>query len=200
MSEWLLLASICFMGAMVPGANTAIVLRSTLSGDKRGAFITVAGLCCALALHVLFSMVGLTALIGETPALYEPIRWLGSAYLLYMGITYLLTRGSNEDQSDLAANNLQHPFLTGLMVSLFNPKLLLMFMALFSQILDAAHSWPEKLLYGVTPLVAEASWLSLIILVLSRPEVQAKMLHIKRGMERLIGTGLVLLGIKIGLG
>lgn len=200
MNEWLLLAGICFMGAMIPGANTAIVLRSTLNGDKRGAFITVCGLSCALALHATFSMVGLTALISKTPALYEPIRWLGSAYLLYMGITYLLTRAMSKDENSQADNQLQHPFITGLMVSLFNPKLLLMFIALFSQIVDAAHGWPQKLLYGATPMLAEACWLSLIILLLSQPKLQAGMQRVRKGIERLIGGGLILLGIKVGLG
>ena len=100
MGEWLILVGICFVGAMVPGANTALVLRRTLAGDRKGAFITVSGLSLGLATHVVASMLGITALISETPALYDAIRWLGSAYLVYMGATYLLTRGNNNPEEE----------------------------------------------------------------------------------------------------
>ncbi|MGB0467113.1 MAG: LysE family translocator [Pontibacterium sp.] len=199
MAEWLLLAGVCLMGAMIPGANTAIVLRSTLTGNKRNAFITVAGLTCAISIHVLFSMLGLTALISETPSLYEPIRWSGSAYLLYMGITYLLIR-ANTANPETCETSFQHPFLSGLMISLLNPKVLLMFMALFSQILNTEHSWQVKIAYGLTPVIAEAGWLCLIILVLSRPAIQQRLNQVRHKLERVIGAGLVVLGIKVGLG
>lgn len=201
MGEWLLLVGICFVGAMVPGANTALVLRRTLAGDRKGAFITVSGLSLGLATHVIASMLGITALISETPALYDAIRWLGSAYLVYMGATYLLTRGSNNPEEESNGHlSLSNPFLSGLMVSLLNPKLLLMFIALFSQIIDAAHGWQMMTLYGATPLVTEALWLTLIIVLLSRPAIQSRMNKIRKGLERMIGGGLVLLGIKVGLG
>lgn len=201
MNEWLLLAGICFAGAMVPGANTALVLRRTLQGDRKGAFITVAGLSVGLSIHVIASMLGITALISETPALYDAIRWFGSAYLLYMGVTYLLTRSNTDDKEDThGALSLRNPFLSGLMVSVLNPKLLLMFIALFSQIINAAHGWKMMMLYGTTPLITEALWLSLIILLLSRPRIQSRLNQIRRGLERMIGAGLVLLGIKVALG
>lgn len=200
MGEWLLLVGICFVGAMVPGANTALILRRTLSGDRKGAFITVSGLSLGLATHVIASMLGITALISETPALYDAIRWLGSAYLVYMGATYLLTRTKKKPEEGKSHISLSNPFLSGLMVSLLNPKLLLMFIALFSQIIDAAHGWQMMTLYGVTPLAAEALWLSLIIMLLSRPSIQSRMNKIRKGLERVIGGGLVVLGIKVGLG
>jgi len=202
MNEWLLLAGICFAGAMVPGANTALVLRRTLQGDRRGAFITIAGLSCGLTVHVIGSMVGITALISSTPVLYDAIRWLGSAYLIYMGATFLLTRQKpdNHPQAESTALSLSNPFVSGLMVSILNPKLLLMFIALFSQIIDAAHGWQMKLLYGATPLTAEALWLSLLIFGLSQSRVQRNLRRIQHRIERIIGGGLLLLGIKVGLG
>ena len=75
-----------------------------------------------------------------------------------------------------------------------------MFIALFSQIIDAAHGWQMMTLYGATPLVTEALWLTLIIVLLSRPAIQSRMNKIRKGLERMIGGGLVLLGIKVGLG
>lgn len=199
MVEWLIFAGIMFLGAMVPGANTAIILRNTLQGSRREGFITALGLATALAIHVLLSIVGLAALISETPTLYHAIRWLGSAYLVYMGLTYLLTKPLNSaaaPQQRISRN----PFISGMMVSLFNPKILILFITIFSHVLQEVQGLGMKLLYALTPIIIEFSWLSIIILLLSQPSVQLKLNNAKLWLERTIGAGLVLLGLKLGIG
>ena len=198
MTEWLIFAGIMLMGAMVPGANTAIILRNTLQGSRRSGFITAAGMACALGIHVLLSVVGLSALISETPTLYHAIRWLGSAYLIYMGIVYILTRRAADTEE--TAPQSRHPFVAGIMVSLFNPKILIMFIAIFSHIVADVESQWMQLLYCITPVIVEFSWLSCVILLLTQPSIQRGLHRIRTQMERVIGGGLILLGVKLGLG
>ncbi|WP_432474427.1 LysE family translocator [Amphritea sp. HPY] len=199
MAEWLIFAGIMLAGALVPGANTAIILRNTLQGSRRAGFITALGLAFALSIHVILSIVGLAALISENPTLYTAIRWLGSAYLVYMGLTYILTKPF---QSGTEEGNSGHgsPFIAGMMVSLFNPKVLIMFIAIFSHVMQEIDSWGIKTLYAITPVIIEFSWLSIIVLLLSQSGVQRKLNQIKQSLERVIGAGMVLLGIKLGLG
>lgn len=197
MWEWLLLAGVMLMGAMIPGANMALVMRNTLQGSARQGIITALGLACALSIHVLLSVVGLAALINQTPAAYEVIRWLGCAYLLYMGASFLLS--SKSQSNDQAPGGSRHPFFAGLLVSLLNPKVLLMFVALFSQVLQGQQDMLLKALYAATPVVMEFGWLMLVIFLLSRPAVQAKLNQLQGLIERLIGGTLLLLGLKIGL-
>jgi len=199
MAEWLVLSGIMLMGAMIPGANMAIVMRNTLQGGSFNGVITALGLASALLIHGILSMLGLIALISEIPSLYSAIRWLGSAYLLYMGITFLLTRKTDTDSAS-SSTGCSHPFLSGLMVSLFNPKILLMFMALFSQVMQTQQEWSMKLLYAATPMLMELLWLSLFVYLLSRPALQQTLLRIRHRLEQFVGGALVLLGIKLGLG
>lgn len=198
MTEWLIFAGIMLLGAMLPGANTAIILRNTLQGSLATGFITAAGLATALAIHVLLSVIGLAALIEQTPVLYSAIRWLGSAYLIYLGIVYIATRSSDDAEDDQGNN--RHPFIAGMMVSLFNPKILIMFVAIFSHVVAEVSSLWMQLLYCATPVLVEFSWLSILILLLTRPAVQATLKRVRTSIERVIGGGLILLGIKLGLG
>ncbi len=198
MTEWLIFAGIMLLGAMLPGANTAIILRNTLQGSLATGFMTAAGLATALAIHVLLSVIGLAALIEQTPVLYSAIRWLGSAYLIYLGIVYIATRSSDDAEDDQGNN--RHPFIAGMMVSLFNPKILIMFVAIFSHVVAEVSSLWMQILYCVTPVLVEFSWLSILILLLTRPAVQATLKRIRTSIERVIGGGLILLGIKLGLG
>jgi len=200
MGEWLVLSGIMLLGAMIPGANMAIVMRNTLAGGTRYGFITALGLASALLVHGILSMLGLIALIEEMPSLAQTIRWLGSAYLLYMGLTFLLTRKQAADAACDESNRGGHPYLSGLMVSLFNPKILLMFMALFSQVLQAQQQWAMKMLYAITPMMVELLWLSLFIYLLSQSRLQRALQRIRHRLERVIGGALIGLGIKVGLG
>ncbi|WP_296059515.1 LysE family translocator [uncultured Amphritea sp.] len=198
MTEWLIFAGVMLLGAMLPGANTAIILRNTLQGSRRSGFITALGLTTALTIHVILSVIGLAALIESTPALYAAIRWLGSAYLIYLGVVYLATRP--DTQTEHSGKNSGHPFIAGMMVSLFNPKILIMFVAIFSHVVAEVQSAAMQFLYCITPMLVELSWLSLIIMLLSRPAIQHWLKRVRVRIERLIGGGLVLLGIKLGLG
>ncbi|MBN0988260.1 LysE family translocator [Amphritea pacifica] len=198
MTEWLIFAGVMLLGAMLPGANTAIILRNTLQGSRRTGFITALGLATALAIHVVLSVIGLAALIERTPILYEAIRWLGSAYLIYLGVVYLATRSSGENDDPKKSSG--NPFIAGMMVSLFNPKILIMFVAIFSHIMAEVNSIGMQVLYCVTPVLVELSWLSMIILMLTRPALQVWLKQARVKIERVIGGGLVLLGIKLGLG
>ncbi|RTE66085.1 LysE family translocator [Amphritea opalescens] len=198
MTEWLIFAGIMLLGAMLPGANTAIILRNTLQGSLSTGFMTALGLATALAIHVFLSVIGLAAIIEQTPALYSAIRWLGSAYLIYLGIVYLITRAA--DHTEETPNNHHHPFIAGMMVSLFNPKILIMFVAIFSHIVEDVSNLWMQLLYCATPVLVEFSWLSALILLLTRPSVQATLQRLRSKIERVIGGGLILLGIKLGLG
>lgn len=201
MFEWLLFAGITLLGAMIPGANMAIVLRNTLGHGRKAGFVTAAGLATALLIHASLSLVGIATLISQSPALYASIRWLGSAYLLYMGVVYLLSsvKSRNADTANSPAAS-QHSFFAGLMISLFNPKVLLFFMAMFSQVLQQDHNWPALLLYGLTPVTIELAWLSLVVVLLTRPTIQHALTRTRHRIEGTIGVALMALGIKVGLG
>ncbi len=200
MFEWLLFAGITLLGAMIPGANMAIVLRNTLGRGRRAGFVTAAGLATALLIHAALSLVGIATLISQSPGLYASVRWLGSAYLLYMGVIYLLSSRKPQSESNTPCTSGQHSFLAGLMISLFNPKVLLFFMAMFSQVLQQDHGWPALVIYGLTPVSIELAWLSLVVLLLTRPVVQQALERARTRIEGAIGITLMALGIKIGLG
>jgi threonine/homoserine/homoserine lactone efflux protein len=91
-------------------------------------------------------------------------------------------------------------FLAGLMISLLNPQGTAVFMAMFSQVLKQDHSWPALALYGLTPVTIEFAWLSLVVLLLTRPAIQQGLKRIRHRLEGTIGVTLMAPGIKIGLG
>lgn len=199
MLDWLLFFAVTFGCAMIPGANMAIVLRNTLSGCRRDGILTVAGLATALLIHGTLSLLGITALLQQSPALFDAIRWFGAAYLLLLGGWQLLRR-RRDDEPQTALPKASSPYLSGLLISLLNPKVMFFFLAVFAQLLHAQQSLSEQILYITTPAMAEMSWFAILLTLLSRPVVRARLLQLKGLLEQLIGGALVALGIKLGLG
>lgn len=198
MLEWLLFLAITLGGAMVPGANLAIVLRNSLQGSRRDGLLTVLGLSSALLIHGALSLLGITTLIARSPALFDAIRWFGAGYLLLLGLWQLFHRA--EQEGEAATGGVRSPYLSGLLVSLFNPKILIFFLAVFVQVLHPEQPLAEQILYVATPALAESAWFTLLLTLLARPQVRCWLMQVKGRLERLVGGALIALGIKLGLG
>lgn len=199
MLDWLLFLGITVGGAMIPGANFAVVLRNTLNGSRRSGLLTVCGLATALMIHGTLTLLGISALIQNSPAAFEVIRWLGAAYLILLGGWQLLQRQPAAENS-APNHNGGSPFIAGLLISLFNPKVLVFFLAIFSQVLSPEQSLATKLLYVATPALAEISWFMLVLALLGTPAIRQWLMRVKSKLERFLGGAMVALGIKIGLG
>jgi len=197
MAEWLVFLGVCLMGAMVPGPNTAIIMRNTLNAGRRDGFVTILGSVSALLIHALLSIVGIAALISQSPMLFSIVKWCGAAYLLFIGFRFMLTK--KQQAADQESKSDQRPYLSGLMVSLLNPKILLFFIALVSQMVTPADPLSVKVLYGMTPVMAEVIWASLLVILLSADRARRTMDHCSHWIERTAGAALVAMGIKIGL-
>lgn len=199
MLEWLLFLAITLGGAMVPGANLAIVLRNSLQGSRRDGLLTVAGLSSALLIHGALALLGITTLIARSPALFDAIRWFGAGYLLLLGLWQLFHRAESQSEES-TPGRVRSPYLSGLLVSLFNPKILIFFLAIFVQVLHPEQTRAEQLLYVATPALAESTWFTLLLTLLARPRVRTWLMQVKGRLERLVGGALIALGIKLGLG
>ena len=200
MLDWLLFFLVTFGCAMIPGANMAIVLRNSLGGSRRDGLLTVAGLATALLIHGSLSLLGITALLQQSPALFDGIRWCGAGYLLLLGLWQLFRRRAPEAEAPTAQPRARSPYLSGLLISLLNPKVMFFFLAVFAQLLHAQQSLAEQLLYITTPAMAEMSWFALLLTLLARPAIRTRLLQVKGLLEQLIGGALVALGVKLGLG
>ena len=89
MEDYLLYVAMCIMLIILPGPDTAITTKNTLTLGKSGGNKTVFGICCALGIHTLAVIIGLSALIVKSAFLFSIIKYVGAAYLVYIGIKAL---------------------------------------------------------------------------------------------------------------
>ncbi len=129
---------------LIPGPNVALIVANSIARGPRAGLATVAGTCAAMLPQLAFTGLGMSALIAGAAEAFAWIRWLGVAYLLWLGF-----RAWTAPADNLAATADRRPlrrlFVRGFLVSLSNPKTLFFFAAFFPQFLDAGAPMAKQI-------------------------------------------------------
>lgn len=124
----------CFALACTPGPDMLLCLSRSLTQGRLAGFVTLAGINAGCAVHALAAGLGLSSLLVAAPVLFDVVRYLGVAYLLYLAVN-MLRRTAAEDLHApiLTAKSMKLLFQQGFLTNLFNPKVALFFLAFFPQ-------------------------------------------------------------------
>ncbi len=203
--ELLSVAAIHQLAVMSPGPDFAMVSRTSLLYSRRTAILTAVGLGLGIAIHVLYSLVGIGILISRSIVAFNIIKLLGAAYLIYVGYCSLRatpqpTRGKLTDTSPTTPKlSTLQAIRLGFLTNVLNPKATLFFLSLFSQIIRPATPLGIKIIYGIEMSAATALWFSLVAIALSQPTIKAHFAKWQRSIEKIFGAILIALGIKIAV-
>ena len=88
---------------LIPGPNVALIAANSIAHGARYGLTTVAGTSAAMVLQLALTGLGMTALMGELARAFEVLRWLGVAYLIWLGVTRLAPAGDRPDQDQAAS-------------------------------------------------------------------------------------------------
>lgn len=199
-TTWLALALVCLLGAMSPGPSLAVVVRTTLGATRRHGIAAALAHACGVGLYALASVLGLALLLQTHAGLYRAITWAGAGYLMWLGL-----QGWHAGSSFLCASAALNAIPVaraardGLAISLLNPKLAIFFIALFSQFIRPQVGWPGRLVMVLTAAGIDASWYVLVTLLISQSGILAWLRLRATGLNRAMGTLLLLLGLRIFL-
>ena len=121
---------------LIPGPNVALIVSNSVAYGARYGLVTVGGTTSAMFVQLAIAAFGMTEVLGTLGRWFEWLRWIGVAYLIYLGVTHWrapvadLTRTASEPKSTRAI------YTRALLVSLTNPKLLLFYGAFFPQFIS----------------------------------------------------------------
>jgi RhtB (resistance to homoserine/threonine) family protein len=187
---------------ITPGADFLFVLgRSSARGFSAGvwAALGVGAGCCV---HILAAALGLSALLATSAAAFTAVKWVGAAYLVYLGIALLRKRGglAADDSERRTSTSMRRVFWQGFLTNVLNPKVALFFLAFVPQFIDAGS--PTKveafLLLGAIFNINGLVWNIFVAWSASalarRLEVTAR---IGRWVNRCVGALFLALGVKL---
>jgi threonine/homoserine/homoserine lactone efflux protein len=175
-----------------------MVVRHTLGGGRGKGIVCAWAHSIGIGVYALVTLLGLAVMLKNAPLVFNGIAILGALYLAWMGIQALRSNGGM--QAKLTAGEATDTLTAardGIAISLFNPKIMLFFLALFSQFVMVADSFTGQALIVLTPLVVDGLWYTLIALVLSHSSVLPKLREKAGLIDKLSGVVLILLAIRV---
>lgn len=195
-SVWLTYFFAAILLSVTPGPGVFSSIRSGLHhGVRLGAWNAV-GMQAANLIHVIVVAVGLGALLLASEALFTAVKWLGVAYLIYLGIvTWRAEPRAFEDEPD-GDTSIREVFAHGFLVNLTNPKGIIFFVAVLPQFIDVAR--PQALQYTI--LAATTFAVDLVIMI-GYTALAARVLRVMKDPKNLrwVNRGLGGLFVATGL-
>jgi threonine/homoserine/homoserine lactone efflux protein len=126
---------------ITPGPDTLYILGRTASQGWRGGAIAALGIATGLVIHAVAAAVGLSAVVAASATAFSILKWIGAAYLLYIGMTLLFARlVASQPTPELRVATARTVFLQGFLTNVLNPKVALFFLAFLPQFVDPSGS------------------------------------------------------------
>jgi len=148
--------------ATPPDTSQLLIISNSLRHGLGRSMATVAGDLTANSLQMTAAAFGLTAVIATSADALSLVKWLGVAYLAWIGLRLMLSRPERISAKIASRARLSLLFRQGFLTSSANPYAVVFFGALFPQFIDpAAAVWPQLLILGVTYLVVDGVILAL---------------------------------------
>lgn len=177
LSLWLALVGAGALISFTPGAGAINTMSNALTAGWARSIWGILGQQAALLVHVAVVAAGVGVLVAGTPWLFDTIRYVGAAYLVYLGVRQFLARGATGPDVDGAAQVLEPAssmFRRGLLVNLTNPKAIVFFLAFIPQFVR-----PDQ------PLVAQYAVLTATVVVIDVAVMWGFFATTARGLGRL---------------
>jgi threonine/homoserine/homoserine lactone efflux protein len=192
---------------ITPGPDTAYIVGRSAQLGWRGGAAAAIGISCGCLVHVFACAAGLSALLAASSAVFTAIKWLGAAYLCFIGLKMLLSREgsrgpSEEMRSREDAASLGRVFWQGALTNVLNPKVALFFLAFLPQFVtaDSTHKALAFLVLGAIFIFNGTLWCLGVAAFAARTAHRIR--QSGRAMvwiNRALGTMFVYLGARLAL-
>ena len=192
-----------------PGADTFLMLRSTLRGGKKDGFLTMLGIYAGITTLSLLLISGVGLVVAKAPGALFWLKILGALYLLFLavqslraGVNLVKRNFAGEsitvDQDQSVTRTKAGPFVLGFLTNVTNPKVLIFFLAFFPQFLgDSSHAAVQLAMLCLIFVVVSAVWLVTLVFAASAMRKVMTTTGFTIAMEFVVATVFAVLAITL---
>jgi len=205
MSNLILLATIAGIHALAlisPGPDFIMAVRNSLRYSRKTGIYTAVGFGMGIMVHITYCMAGLALVISKSILLFNVMKYLGAAYLMYIGIKSILAKSGKINIAETAKEKDIHPLQAvkmGFLTNVLNPKATLFFLSLFTFIIKPGT--PPEILAAASIIMVglTVAWFSLVAIFFTHNRIRATYEKFQKAVNRTLGAMLLMLGIHIAL-
>lgn len=203
LSSLLLFVVACLAINMIPGPDVIYIVSNTMKGKLASGFKAAMGLGVGYFVHTLAACLGLSAIILSSAVAFSAVKWLGAAYLVYLGVQSLISMWRGESKLEVSENveRNKNVFVQGVIVSILNPKVALFFLSFLPQFIDTSAGAASMqllvlgLVFSALATLCNILYASVGSWVFSRPNSQ----RYSRALEGVSGVLLIGLASKVAI-
>ncbi|MFD1415109.1 LysE family translocator [Oceanobacillus jeddahense] len=193
------------MMSMLPGTDTVLVMKNTFSYGTRAGYFTILGIAAGLTFWTMIAVFGLSIVIAQSVFLFNTIKYLGAAYLIYLGVRTFISRDTfsmdtvseKNDHRKTATSYCKDSFLQGAISNILNPKTVLVYISFMPQFVDLSGNIHLQLItLGFILTLIAAGWFLILIYFLDAMKRWLKKPLFQKILQKCTGILLMGFGVK----
>jgi threonine/homoserine/homoserine lactone efflux protein len=198
MEQIWVVVGITFFIMLSPGPDMVLVTRNTLVGGRIGGFQTALGILVGNFVHMAYCALGIGWLISQSIVAFSLLKYLGAAYLIYLGIVSFRTNDRATDFDAVATPVSKRTwFVQGFVNNLLNPKGTLFYLGVFTVVITPETSLGMTALLVLCMTSVSGSFWAAFIYALDRPAVRGFLETSQQRVNRIFGVLLIGLGLRV---
>jgi RhtB (resistance to homoserine/threonine) family protein len=188
------------MAVMSPGPDFIMALRNSLTYSRKTGIYTAIGFGFGIGVHVLYCVFGLALIISTSTIAFNIIKYLGVAYLGYIGVMSIVSKSTHIEigkQNHLADISALKAIKIGFLTNVLNPKATLFFLSLFTFVIGPNIPTSIALFLGILMMINTAIWFSLVAVFFTQSKIRAIFDRYQKTFNLIFGILLIAIAIKI---
>ena len=192
---WLQFAIVCLLGAMSPGPSLALIIHNSVNYNRISGIIASIAHGLGIFVYASITVIFLEFIINYNEIIFFSIQILGSFFMILLGLMFIIKKNHiNEiDRSKINHNS----FVQGFVIAIVNPKILVWFVAIYSQFINMNASLLDTLILISTPSIVDAVWYSFVAILVTSFGLKDFFNKKKNFIQKIVGVLLIIIAISL---
>jgi threonine/homoserine/homoserine lactone efflux protein len=192
---WSQFAIVCLLGAMSPGPSLALIIRNSINFNRSSGIVASIAHGLGICLYATVTVIVLEFILRNSELIFFVIQICGSLFLIILGLIFVFKK-NNENQIETYRIN-SSSFAQGFIIAIINPKILIWFIAIYSQFIDINASLLNKTILVLTPSIIDAIWYSLVAILVTGYGLKEILNKKQFIIQKIIGGLLILIAFSL---
>ncbi|MDQ0200722.1 homoserine/threonine efflux transporter [Neobacillus ginsengisoli] len=195
------------MMSMLPGTDTVLIMKNTLNHGAKAGRYTILGMATGLTFWTVIAVLGLSVVIAQSVFLFNAIKYMGAAYLFYLGVRAFFTKNTlsleavqAERQRSIDKSSRHHykeSYLQGAISNILNPKTVLVYITFMPQFIDLNGNTNQQLIgLGLILTIIAVGWFLILVYFLDHMKKWLKKPKFQKVFQKSTGVMLIGFGVK----
>ena len=190
---------VCLLGAMSPGPSMVVVINNAIYKNRINGILTAIGHGFGIGIYAFFAVLGIGLIIKTNLFLFNTIKILSIFFLFYLGFQAIFSNPRMNFEKNAIKFGVKS-FLEGFAISILNPKILIWFLAIYSQFMSASNDYILNISLIIIASSVDALWYIILVKLVTAKGVLEKLKSKLQLIQKLIGYLFITISIFLIIG